>query len=123
MIDITESICDALENIDSLKGHVYRAWPQTKLRGTFATVFRVSRQPEVIAFDGSEVVTRISYTINLAAPSISELGSLEEQVTDLLASFNLHSTAGGAVYTDIPQVYRTAIMVSGAVDRRGNVFT
>lgn len=123
MIDIIESICDALDGIESLKGHVYRAWPQTKLRGTFAVVMRISRQPEAIAFDGSELVTRISYTINLAAPTISELDDLEEQVTDLLASYNLHSTAGGAVYNDVPQLYRTAIVVSGAVDCRGNTFS
>lgn len=123
MIDITDSICAKLDGIESLKGRVYRAWPQAKLRGTFAVVFRISRQPEVIAHDGSEIVTRISHTINLAAPTITELDALEAEVTDLLASYNLHSTAGGAVYTDIPQLYRTAIVVSGAVDYRGNIFT
>ena len=123
MIDITESLCSKLDGIDALTGRVYRAWPQAKLRGTFAVVFRISRQPEVIAHDGSEIVTRMSYTINLIAPTLKELDALEATVTDLLASYNLHSTAGGAVYTDIPQLYRTAIVVSGAVDCRGNIFT
>lgn len=122
MIDIIEDICSLLESIGSLKGNVYRTWPQTKLRGTFATVGRISRQPEVVAFDGSEIVTRISYTVNLAAPTLTELDALEEQATDLLASYNLHSTAGGAVFSDIPGIYRTAVVVSGAVDKRGNIF-
>lgn len=123
MIDIIDTICSKLDGIDALKGRVYRAWPQTKLRGTFAVVFRISRQPDVTSHDGSEIVTRVSYTINLIAPTLTELDAIEATVTDLLASYNLHSTAGGAVYTDIPQLYRTAIVVSGAVDCRGNVFT
>lgn len=122
MIDITDSICKLLETIPELKGHVYRTWPQTKLRGTFATVFRISRQVESSAWDGSELVVRVSFSINLVTDTQERISALEESVTDLMASYNLHSTAAGPTLVDASNLYRQSIVVTGSVDRRGNTF-
>ncbi len=122
MIDITDSICKALETIPELEGRVYRAWPQTKLRGAFATVFRISRVVESQAHDGRELVVRVTYSINLTAEDQARISALEEAVTDLMASYNLHSTASGPMLVDATNLYRQSVIVSGAVDWRGNVF-
>lgn len=123
MIDITDSICKALGTIPELGGRVYRAWPQTRVRGTYATVFRISRQVESIAHDGSELVVRATYSINLTAEDQTRIDALESAITDLMASYNLHSMASGPMLVDASNQYRLSIIVSGAVDCRGNTFS
>lgn len=123
MIDITESICDLLNGLDALKGHVYRAWPQKRVRGTSACVTCLSRQVEAVAHDGSELCVRLSYAVNLLGEDYSTLDSVTAEVVDLLASYNFHASTTGPTLVDASNLYRTAIILSGSVDVRGNTFS
>lgn len=122
MIDITDSLCRALETVPGLEGRVYRAWPQTRLRGAFVTVFRLSRQVESVAYDGRELAVRVTYAINITAEDQTRISELEGAVTDLMAQYNLHSTASGPMLVDASNLYRQSVIVSGGVDWRGNTF-
>lgn len=123
MIDITAQICDLLDTIPDLKGSVFRAWPQAKLRGTYAVVIRQSRNVDLVDHDGSEVVVRMTFVIYLVSDTVANVDHLEQEATDLLAGFNFHGTASGPILMQASNLYRTAITLSGAVDRRGNTFT
>ena len=123
MIDIMGSICDLLSTIDDLNGHVYRAWPQKRPSGTHAIVICMSRQVEDVAHDGSELCVRLTYSVSLFAPDLSRIDTLTEKVVDLLASYNLHASTTGPTLVDASNLYRTAIILSGSVDVRGNTFS
>lgn len=121
MIDILGSICDLLDGLDTLKGQVYRAWPQKRPSKTHAIVQCSSRQVEDVAHDGSELVVRLTYTIALFAKDYSTIDSLTAQVVDLMASYNLHANVAGPTLVDT-NLYRTSVILTGSVDVRGNIF-
>lgn len=123
MIDITKQICDLVDGIPGLSGHVFRAWPQKRLRETFAIVTRLTRQVETVDYDGSEVIVRVGYLIIICAPSVAEVDALEEKVADIMSTYNLHSSSAGPVLVDASNLYQTNITITGAVDRRGNTFS
>ena len=123
MIDAMEAVIARLEAIDALKGRVYRAWPQKPVKGTAALVVRLSRQVETVAWDGSELAVRSTYSINLLGESLEALDALEEQVTDAMASMNLHATSAGPYLVESTNLYRISIIVSGGMDIRGNVYS
>lgn len=122
MIDITGSVCDLLDGIEALHGSVYRAWPQKRLSGTYAIVQCSSRQVESVAHDGSELRTRLTYTVAIFSPDFSSTDELVQKIVDLMASYNLHASITGPMLVD-SNLYRTAIILTGSVDVRGNTFS
>lgn len=125
MIDIVDDVVAVCKSVEALNGHVYRRWPKVSRKTPMPAciVSRVGSAPVFTDADGSEVVVRLTYSVDVNAESQEEADGIAEQVVDGLARYNLHRTGFTDFFDDALKVYRVIITVSGTIDKRGNTFT
>ena len=123
MIDVIQSIIQELDGIDALHGHIYRRWPRTKVIVPSCIVSRISATPILTDADGTEIITRLVYAVDVNASSADEADALAEKVTDRLSRYNFHRTGDADLYDDITKTSRRAMSFMGTVDIRGKTFT
>lgn len=123
MIDITVQIVELIKGVEALGGRVYRKWPQTRGEVPYAIVDRIGRSVVLADGDGRELIVSLSYAVDLMASTPSELDALEEEVTDILSTYHMHTTGSSPMWETASQSYRRSLTFTGSVDLRGNVFT
>lgn len=122
MIDVTPFLITQLSGISGLGKRVYRAWPQKAIKGNYAIIQPVGRSVELCDFDGSEIRVRVTYSVDVFAASPSKLDALVSEITDLLASYNFHTTGFTNDFQSGTEQYRANISYSGSVDRRNHAY-
>lgn len=120
MIDPTDQY---LAIIKSVVGKAYLAWPKKAPAAPYAIMDMVGRTPVQTAPDGSEVATRLTYTIGVLASTPSKARDLAGQVADALAAYALQTSGWTGAYEDPNHLYRVNVTVSGIIDRRGSTFS
>jgi len=125
MIDIVDDVVAVCKAVEALDGHVYRRWPKVAKKTPMPAclISRMGASPVFTDADGSEVVVRLTYSIDINAESQEQADGIAEQVADGLARYNLHRTGFTDFYDDALRVYRVILTVTGTVDRRGNTFS
>lgn len=123
MIDVLPSIVQELSGIEAFHGRVYRRWPKAKAAVPSCLVSRISATPAFTDADGSEVIMRLVYAIDVNAKSAEEADALAEEVVDRLARYNFHRTGDTDLYDPAMGAYRRVLSMMGTVDKRGQTFT
>lgn len=123
MIDVIGTVVSAVAAIEEVDGRAYRRWPRKKVQMPAVLVSHMGRNPVLTDADGSEIVTELSYSIDINAEDQGTADIVTEKVCDALARYNLHAVGHTDFYDDQYRVYRSIITVSGTVDIRGNTFT
>lgn len=119
MIDPTDQF---LEIVKGVVGRAYLAWPRKAPSAPYAILDVVSRVPEIIDRDGSEVAVRITYTVGILAPKPSTARELAGGIVDAFAPYSFHTAGFSGIYEDPNQLYRVNVTLQGVVDRRGATF-
>lgn len=119
MIDIIDQVVDICRET---VGRAYRTWPQTAPPVPYAVIGRAGHSAEQVDADGTEIRARLTYTIGIMASKPSEADAISKKIGDALELYNFHQTGCSDTYEEPNHFYRTNITVSGAVDKRGNVF-
>lgn len=123
MIDILPDLIEELAALECLGGRVYRKWPQGRVDIPYALIERMGRSVVLSDDLGAEVVVNVTYSVDILARSPSELDSIQSDVTDTLARYNIHETGESPLFESTNRTYRRTISYEGTVDRRGNTFT
>lgn len=119
MIDPTDQF---LELVKGIVGKAFLAWPRKTPSAPYAILDIVSRTPEIVDADGSEVAVRLTYTVGILAPKPSEARELAGRVVDTFAAYNFHTSGFSGIYEDPNNLYRVNVTLQGVVDRRGATF-
>lgn len=122
MIDITPQIVELVRSVDALGGRVYRKWPQTRAEPPYAVVDRIGRSVVQTDGEGRELIVSLTYSVDVMARSPSELDAIEDEITDLLAPYHMHTTGSSPMWETTAHSYRRSLTYTGSVDLRGNVF-
>lgn len=120
MIDPTEQI---LAIVREAVGTAYLAWPQTATAPPYAVIDMVGRAPEQVGPDGSEILTRLTYSIGILAPSPSEARKLAMSVLEAMSVYNIHPSGYTGAYEEPNRLYRVNLTIGGLMDTRGRVYT
>lgn len=120
MIDPTEQI---LAIVREVVGTAYLAWPQMATAPPYAVIDMIGRAPEQVGPDGSEVLTRITYSIGILASAPSEARRLAMSVLEALSVYNIQSSGYTGVYEEPNRLYRVNLTVGGLMDTRGRVYS
>ena len=123
MIDIMDSIIATLGSIEELDGRVYRRWPRKDVRMPAALVSHMGRMPMLTDEEGMELLTSLTYSIDINAKDLETADRVTEKVINALARYNMHTSGQVDFYDDQLRVYRSILTVGGVVDIRGNTFT
>ena len=123
MIDALADIVEIITAIQGFNGHVYRRWPKTKPKMPACIISRISATPTFTDSDGSEVITSMTFSVDINATDADQADTLASQVIDALGGYNFHRTGDMDFYDDALRVSRRILTFMGSMDRRGNTFT
>lgn len=125
MIDLTAWVCRTTDSLSALTGHVYRTWPIKRLGQSkvpvFAVVTALSRQPELTAADGAEIISRLSYAVTVCTPNLQDQDSICTSLIDLYQSYNLRTTYANLGWNADQGTYMAVLTLTGSVDKRGQI--
>lgn len=123
MIDVTESIIALARTVPGIGGRVYRHNPQKRIAEPYIVLSPIGRTVEVVDDDGSEILVRLTYSLDFYAKSPSQVDSIISHLSDKLANRGFHTTGYTASFEPTNKLYRANVTYDGGVDRRGNTFS
>lgn len=124
MIDIIDQMITLTKGVPEFDGRVYRYYPQSNDDDgkPYATITRGSRIPVLIGEGGKEVITALSYHVNIFAGSPTSCDDILYHLVDLYKSRRIICTGISSGYSSGRMYYITATF-GVTVDIRGNPFT
>lgn len=119
MIDITDSVFDAL---DGMACPVYRLYPLKRVAPPYLVIGPVGRSTVDSDADGSEISARVTYQADAYAQSMRECDAIISDVSDRLSRFSMHATGSLVPWDPVKGTYRLTATFSCTVDRRGDTY-
>lgn len=122
MIDVTDSIVSLIQRMLIFESRVYRAYPNLTPESPYAIVTPTGRMVLQADDDGFELSAIQTFTIDIGAKTTTLLDEAVNELTDVLAHYNIQNNGDTRGYDDRYNEFTASLSYSVTVDHRGLTF-
>lgn len=123
MIDICDTLIEWAKEIEGFEGRVYRIYPQKNLTmKTYCTITPTGHHTILTGMDGEEVITDLSYSVQVFGKSPKALDSIVGELTDLYQRKNVIRQGIAYGRSEDYSSYTASMSFTVRMDKRGWAF-
>lgn len=118
MIRNTDQMIAIAKQMPDFEGRVYRDYPEAFPGSPLCTISVISTTADLV-IGGEEIVTSITYSVDVFADSPDDAEDIMSELIDLYTAYNIVRVGGSSGFDSDCALYRANISLRAMLDKRG----
>ncbi len=121
MIRNTDQMITIAKQMPDFEGRVYRDYPEAYPGCPLCVISVISSTADLV-IQGEEVVSSITYSVDVYADSPDDAEDIISELIDLYTAYNIVRVGGASGFDSESAMYRANISLRATLDKRGGSY-